>query len=181
MSLHNAKKRAFGRIFDLRTDSLVTEELEAGDDLEERVGGMLTRALDPKEQARAAQLRQRSMSVAHTLTKRVAMEREAEAAASKPTGDLFAQVMAHDRSQANVQRMIGQQHDMRRRVEAISVDPEIWEYGDEDGRRDARRSAAGSSSFVDEDEARVLIDAGAAARAAMVPCTCCERPYRARA
>ena len=81
--------------------------------------------------------------------------------------------MAHDRSQANVQRMLGQQSDMRRRIEAIAVEPDLHSYDD-----DPRSRYAAS---VDEDEARVLIDAGAAARAAMVPCTCCERPYRARA
>ena len=81
--------------------------------------------------------------------------------------------MAHDRSQANVQRMLGQQSDMRRRIEAIAVEPDLHSYDDDPRRRYA--------SSVDEDEARVLIDAGAAARAAMVPCTCCERPYRARA
>ncbi|KAH8098221.1 hypothetical protein JL720_1153 [Aureococcus anophagefferens] len=192
VSLNNAKRRAFARVFDLRTDTVLTEELPAAEELDDRVAVALRTALDAGYQAKVRHEKHRRHSTAQTLAKRVHREREAEESRARVTGDLFAQVaagaeidrragtsgprfrvMAHDRSQANVQRMLGQQSDMRRRIEAIAVEPDLHSYDDDPRSRYA--------SSVDEDEARVLIDAGAAARAAMVPCTCCERPYRARA
>ena len=231
VSLNNAKRRAFARVFDLRTDTVLTEELPAAEELDDRVAVALRTALDAGYQAKVRHEKHRRHSTAQTLAKRVHREREAEESRARVTGDLFAQVaagveidrragtsgphfrvlslghvgvdladlstnrwlssssqstndarasklsrarpgrrvedsssaqvMAHDRSQANVQRMLGQQSDMRRRIEAIAVEPDLHSYDDDPRSRYA--------SSVDEDEARVLIDAGAAARAAMVP------------
>ncbi|KAH8067601.1 hypothetical protein JL721_7443 [Aureococcus anophagefferens] len=216
VSLNNAKRRAFARVFDLRTDTVLTEELPAAEELDDRVATLAKRVHREREAeesrarvtgdlfaqvAAGAEIDRRAgtsgprfrvlslghvgVDVADLSTNRwlssssrstndaARRNRRARARGRRVEASRSAQVMAHDRSQANVQRMLGQQSDMRRRIEAIAVEPDLHSYDDDPRSRYA--------SSVDEDEARVLIDAGAAARAAMVPCTCCERPYRARA
>ena len=94
VSLNNAKRRAFARVFDLRTDTVLTEELPAAEELDDRVAVALRTALDAGYQAKVRHEKHRRHSTAQTLAKRVHREREAEESRARVTGDLFAQVAA---------------------------------------------------------------------------------------
>jgi len=90
VSLNNAKRRAFARVFDLRTDTVLTEELPAAEELDDRVAVALRTALDAGYQAKVRHEKHRRHSTAQTLAKRVHREREAEGRRSAESTLAFA-------------------------------------------------------------------------------------------
>lgn len=170
VSLHNSRQRAFARIFDVKADCCGTEELPNAETLGKRVRTALRTALDGSYKQKRDVERKRAYGVARSLAAQAREEHKAGEGAARATGDLFAQVMAHDRSTQNGRMMQSQLVNMRRKIDELTGDG-------------AAESAEprGFRKSEDVDEARVLIDAGAAARASMIPCGCCERPFRNRA
>lgn len=180
VDLRTGRNAAEARIYELASNKNHIEELPAGEDLDDRVAEVLRNALDDEFRETRRIEAPRLASRARRRHRGAQLSYEASEDAKVVRGDLFAQVLQHDRTAANAATMRKQVVTMRKRVAFLSTDVAAE---DESTILIRRKNADGSvdESRVDRDEATVLIDKEAAARAMFTPCGCCEREFRGRA